>query len=163
MPDTSHEKAFGYLESNENHDACMLSAIYENVETWYLYIGYRGVINWILNKTILATLSASRFQIFYFRLAHLIQLLAITYVAAQKGIDDVSLIILLVSNYGFQYLFGGHKIARRWLEAEIVSIDVRTFRLSGRTRMIGVIHSLSQARDAAWMESLIAPCPRISL
>ena len=35
-----------------------------------------------------------------------------TYVAAQKGIDGVSLIILLVSNYGFQYLFGGHKIAR---------------------------------------------------
>ena len=29
--------------------------------------------------------------------------------------------------------------------------------------MIGVIHSLSQARDAAWVESLIAHCPRISV
>ncbi len=61
----------GYLESNENHDACMLSAVHENAATCYLYMGDRGVINWMLNKTMLATPSASRFQIFYFRLAHL--------------------------------------------------------------------------------------------
>ena len=86
-----------------------------------------------------------------------------TFVAAQKVIDGVSLIVLLVSNYGLQYLFGGHRIARQWLEAEKVSVDAHTFRFSGRTPMIGVIHSLSQARDAAWMESVIAPCPRISV
>ena len=153
----------GYLQNNENHDACMLSAVHENAQTWYLYMGDRGVIDWMLNKTMLVTPSANRLQIFYFRLAHLMQLLAMTFVAAQKGIDGVSLMVLLVSNYGLQYLFGGHKVARQWLEAEKVSVDVRTFRFSGRTPMIGVVHSLSQARDAAWMESLIAPCPRISV
>ena len=157
------ERPSGYLESNENHDACMLSAIHGNAQTWHLYIGDRGVIDWMLNKTMLATPSANRSHIFYFRLAHLMQLLAMTFVAAQKGIDGVSLVVLLVSNYALQSLFGGHKIARRWLEAEKVSIEARTFRFTGRTPMMGVIHSLSQARDAAWMESLIAPCPRISV
>ena len=117
----------------------------------------------MLNKTTLAIPSATQSQIFYFRLAHLMQLLAMTFVAAQKGIDGVSLIVLLVSNYGVQYLFGGHRISRQWLEAEKVSVDAYTFRFSGRTPMIGVIHALSQAHDAAWMESVMAPCPRISV
>ena len=50
----------GYLESNENHYACMLSAVHDNAETWYLYMGDRGLIDWMLNKTMLATPSASR-------------------------------------------------------------------------------------------------------
>jgi len=157
------ERPSGYLESNENHDACMLSAVHENAQTWYLYMGDRGVIDWMLNKTMLATPSASRLQIAYFRLAHVLQLLAMTFVAAQKGVDGVSLVLLLVANYGFQYLFGGHTMARQWLAAERVSVDAHTFQFSGRTPMIGAIHSLSQARDAAWMETLIAPCPRISV
>lgn len=157
------ERPSGYLENNENHNACMLSAVHENAQIWYLYMGDRGVIDWMLNKTMLATPSASRLQMTYFRVAHLLQLLAMTFVAAQKGVDGVSLIILLIANYGFQYLFGGHQMARQWLEAEKISVDARTFHFSGRTPMVGVIHSLSEARDAAWMETLIAPCPRISV
>lgn len=157
------ERPSGYLESNENHDACMLSAVHENAQTWYLYMGDRGVIDWMLNKTMLATPSASRLQMAYFRLAHILQLLAMTFVAAQKGVDGVSLVLLLVGNRSLQYLFSGHKMARQWLEIEKVSVDAHTFWFSGRTSMIGAIHSLSQARDAAWMETLIAPCPRITV
>ena len=153
----------GYLTNNENHDACMLSAVHENAQTWYLYMGDRGVIDWFLNKTMLTIPSASQLQMRYFRLAHVLQLLAMTYVAAQKGADGVCLVVLLVANYGFQYLFGGHKLARQWLEAEKVSVDAHTFRFSGRTPMIGAIHALSQARDATWMQTLIAPCPRINV
>ena len=157
------ERPSGYLESNENNDACMLSAVHDNAETWYLYIGDRGVIDWMLNKTMLTTPSASPLQILHFRLAHLMQLLAMTFIATQKGIDGVSLIILLVSNHASQYLFGGHRIARQWLEAEKVSVDAHRFRFSGRTPIIGVIHSLSQAPDATSMESVMAPCPRINV
>ncbi|CAF9928127.1 MAG: hypothetical protein ALECFALPRED_003962 [Alectoria fallacina] len=153
----------GYLMSNDNHDACMLSAVHENAQTWYLYMGDRGVIDWLLNKTMLAIPSASRLQMTYFRLAHVLQLLAMTFVAAPKGVDGVCLVVLLVVSYGFQYLFGGHKMARQWLEAEKVSVDAHTFTFSGRTPMIGAIHTLSQARDAGWMETLIAPCPRINV
>ena len=148
--------------NNENHDACMLSAVHENAQTWYLYMGDRGVIDWMLNKTMLQTPSANRLQMAYFRLAHILQLLAMTFVAAQKGVDGVCLLVLLASTHGFQYLFGGHKRARQWLEAENVAIDAHTFRFSGRTPMIGAVHALSQARNAEWMETLIAPCPRIS-
>ena len=157
------ERPSGYLENNENHEACMLSAVHENANTWYLYMGDRGVVDWLLNKTMLCTPSASRILMGYFRFAHLSQLLAMTFVAAQKGIDGVSLVALLLVNYGFQYLFGGQKIARQWLEAEHVSVDSHTFRFSGRTPMIGAIHMISDARDAGWIDALLAPCPRIKV
>ncbi len=78
------ERPSGYLENNENHEACMLSAVHENANTWYLYMGDRGVIDWFLNKTMLSTPSASRVLMGYFGLAHVSQLLAMTFVAAQK-------------------------------------------------------------------------------
>ena len=157
------ERPSGYLENNENHEACMLSAVHENANTWYLYVGDRGVIDWLLNKTMLSTPYASKILMVYFRLAHVSQLLAMTFVAAQKGIDGLSLVVLLLINYGFQYLFGGHQTARRWLEAEHVSTDAHTFRFSGRTPMIGAVHMISEARDSAWVDSLLAPCPRIKV
>ena len=157
------ERPPGYLESNENHDACMLSAIHENAITWHLYVGDRGLIDWLLNKTMLSNPPQGRIQIVFFRLAHIAQLLAMTFVAAQKGIDGVCLVILLMINYGSQYLLGGYKMARQWLEAEHISVDASSFRFSGRTAMIGAIHTISQARDAEWMTSLIVPCPRITV
>lgn len=157
------ERPSGYLENNENHEACMLSAVHENANTWYLYVGDRGLIDWLLNKTMLSTPSVSRILTVYFRLAHISQLLAMTFVAAQKGIDGLSLVVLLFVNYGFQYLFGGHQMARQWLEAEHVSLDAHTCRFSGRTPMIGAIHMLSEARDAAWIDTLLAPCSRIKV
>ena len=123
-------------------------------------MGDRGVIDWLLNKTMLTIPSASRLQMTCFRLAHVLQLLAMTFVAAQKG---VCLVVLLVANYGFQYFLGGYKMARKWFEDEKVSVDAHTFRFSGRASMIGAIHRLSQARDAVWMETLIASCPRINV
>lgn len=156
------ERPCGYLENNENHDACILSAVHENAETWFLYMGDRGVVDWFLNKSMLATPPAGRIYMIYFRLAHVLQLLAMTFVAAQKGTDGFCLVVLLVANYGFQYLFGGHKMARQWLQAEKVSVDANTYIFSGRTPMIGAIHTLGQARDASWMDSLIVPCPRIA-
>lgn len=157
------QRPLGYLESNENHGACMLSAVHENANTWYLYVGDRGAIDWLLNKTMLSTPPASKILRLYFRLAHISQLLAMTFVAAQKGIDGVSLVMLLLVNYGFQYLFGGYKMARQWLEAEQVSLDAHTFRFSGRTPMIGAIHMISEARDSTWMNTLLAPSPRVKV
>lgn len=153
----------GYLENNENHEACMLSAVHENASTWCLYIGDRGVIDWLLNKTMLAAPAATRMHMAYFRFAHIVQLIAMTFVAAQKGIDGISLVVLLVLNYGTRYLLGNHRTARKWLRAEGVSVDAHTFAFSGRTPMIGAIHMMSEARDAAWMETLIVPCPRIAV
>lgn len=155
------ERPSGYLENNENHEACMLSAVHENATTWYLYVGDRGVIDSLLNKTMLLSPTANRITMLYFRLAHISQLLAMTFVAAQKGIDGVSLVALLLISYSFQYLFGGHQMAREWLEAGNVTVDAHTFRFTGRTAMIGAIHMISEARGAAWMDPFLTPCPRI--
>ena len=157
------ERPDGYLENNENHEACMLSAVHENASTWYLYIGDRGVVDWLLNKTMVSTPSAGPVLTAYFRLAHLSQLLAMTYVAAQKGVDGVSLVVLMLANHILQWLFGHHQMAREWLENEDVSTDAHTFEFSGRTPMLGAIHMLSAARDADWMDTLLAPCPRVKI
>ncbi|MCJ1454180.1 hypothetical protein MMC28_004531 [Mycoblastus sanguinarius] len=150
----------GYLVNNESHDACMLSAVHDNASTWYLYIGDRGVVDWMLNKTMLSTPPAGRFLTSYFRLAHLFQLLAMTFVAAQKGLDGVSLVVLMVANYALRWLSGDHHMARRWLEADNVCVDAHTFEFSGRTPMIGAIHMMSGFNNLTWMDDLLAPCPR---
>ena len=157
------ERPSGYLENNENHDGCMLSAVHENANTWYLYVGDRGVIDWLHNKTMLSTPSASRIVIAYFLLAHILQLLAMTFVAAQKGIDGLCLVVLLLINYAYQYLLGGHRMAEQWLSAEGVCVNAHTFRFTGRTPMIGAVHIISEARDAAWIDALLAPCPRVKV
>lgn len=154
----------GYLESNERQEACMLSAAHDNASTWYLYIGDRGVVDWLLNKTMLTLpyTKSKSMNLFaaYFHSAHLLQILAMTYVAAQKGIDGVSLLALMLGNYGVRLLGGRYQIARQWLDREGVGVEARTFRFSGRTPMVGCVHSLSGAGNANWMDALISPSRR---
>lgn len=83
-----------------------------------------------------------------------------TYVAAQKGIDGVSLLVLMLGNYGVRLLGGKYQIARQWLDREGVGVEARTFRFSGRTPMVGCVHSLSGAGNAKWMDDLISPSRR---
>lgn len=154
----------GYLESSERQEACMLSAAQDNASTWYLYIGDRGVVDWLLNKTMLTLPSAKTtlMNIFaaYFHSAHLLQILAMTYVAAQKGIDGVSLLVLMLGNYGVRLLGGKYQIARQWLDREGVGVEARTFRFSGRTPVVGCVYSLSGAGNPKWMDALISPSRR---
>ncbi|KAL9124465.1 MAG: hypothetical protein Q9217_006204 [Psora testacea] len=154
----------GYLDNNERQDACMLSASHDNASTWYLYVGDRGVVDWLLNKNMLSVPSgkSTSLNLFaaYFRFAHLLQLLAMTYVAAQKGIDGVSLVVLMLGNYAVKLLGGKHQMARQWLGREGVGVEARTFIFTGRTPMVGCVHSLSGAKDAKWMDALISPSKR---
>ena len=107
----------GYLDSNERYKACMLSASYDNASTWYLYVGDRGVVDWLLNKHMLSVLSGKSTSVnlfaAFFRFAYFMQLLAITYVAAQKGIDGVSLVLLMLGNYVVKLFKGKHRLARQ--------------------------------------------------
>ncbi|KAL9635014.1 MAG: hypothetical protein Q9164_003733 [Protoblastenia rupestris] len=154
----------GYLDSNERHEACMLSASHDNASTWYLYVGDRGVVDWLLNKHMLSVPSGKSTSVnlfaAFFRFAHLMQLLAMTYVAAQKGIDGVSLVLLMLGNHVVKLLGGKHRLAKQWLDREDVGVDARTFKFSGRTPMVGCVHTLSGAKDAKWMDALISPSKR---
>lgn len=90
----------GYLCSNEPGDGCMLVSIHHNANIWQLYTGDRGIINTLLNKTMITFSGHTRLLPTFFYVAHLVQLLAMAYVAAQKGFDGIFLIFLMAMTWG---------------------------------------------------------------
>jgi len=140
------ERPPGYLENNEAHNACMLAAVHENASTWYLYTGDRGIVDWMLNKTMISIRPANRLLHYYFRLAHCFQLSAMTYVAAQKGWDGVCLLSLMLSVWIVHWTFGNHRLASKWAQREGIHLESQSFKLSGRTTLIGAIQLLNDSQ-----------------
>lgn len=150
----------GYLENNENHNACMLLSSHKNSSTWYLYIGDRGVVDSLLNKTMFSIPPYGRVLMQWFRIAHLIQLMAMTFVAAQKGWDGIALLILLLSADVVNWRYGKNQLARRWLKNEDVCVKAKSFEFTGRTTMLGAIHKMSLTKVTSWMDEIMPPVPR---
>ncbi|KAI1080068.1 hypothetical protein F5B20DRAFT_540617 [Whalleya microplaca] len=98
------ERPSTYLENNEMHDAFMLSASHQNASEWNLLIGDRGVVDSLLNKpmTYIPDTQHARLAAIWFSFAHILQLAGMTFVSAQKGWDDVSLIILLTVQLAYK-------------------------------------------------------------
>lgn len=150
----------GYLDNNENHSACMLLSSHKNSSTWYLYIGDRGVVDSLLNKTMFSIPSYGRVLMHWFRIAHIIQLMAMTFVAAQKGWDGITLLILLLSADAMHWRYGKNQLARRWLKNEEVCVKAKSFEFTGRTAMLGAIHKMSGTKVTTWMDEIMPPVPR---
>ncbi|KAI9763451.1 MAG: hypothetical protein M1839_006449 [Geoglossum umbratile] len=150
-----------YLNNNETHDACMLAATHENSSTWWLYIGDRGVVDSLLNKPMISLPpSSSKRLSYWFRIAHVIQLLSMTYVAAQKGWDGICMLILIIAAYLCHWPYRDHHIGQLWLDQEGITAETKSFRFGGRTQMIGAIHAFSGTKVTTWMDAIIAPSPR---
>lgn len=150
----------GYLENNEDHKACMLLSNHKNASTWYLYVGDRGVVDSLLNKPMIIIPPHNKLLSSWFKVAHIIQLLAMTFVAAQKGWDGLALLLLLMFEQAFQWYRNEDQIAKKWLADEGVSMKAKSFRFTGRTPMVGAIHKLSGSAATAWMDDIVAPCAR---
>ncbi|KAI9878618.1 MAG: hypothetical protein M1830_000385 [Pleopsidium flavum] len=150
----------GFLTNNEKHDACMLVGVHRNCSVWYLYIGDRGVVDYLLNKPMVNPLKASIWLSGWFKIAHIVQLLAMTYVAARKGWDGVAMTILMLAAWTFSWQFEDKVMARHFLNASGVVIKARSFQFGGRTQMIGAIQSFSGSKVTSWMDSILAPCQR---
>lgn len=150
----------GFLGNNENHDACMLLSSHKNASTWYLYIGDRGVVDSLLNKTMITIPPSSKFPSSWFKTAHFIQLLAMTFVAAQKGWDGLALLILLFFGWAIQWHRDETQMVRNWLADEAVSVNAKSFRFTGRTAMIGAVQKLSGSHTTTWMDDIISPSGR---
>ena len=150
----------GYLENNENHNACMLLSNHKNASTWYLYVGDRGVVDSLLNKPMIIIPPHSKLFSSWFKIAHMIQLLAMTFVAAQKGWDGPVLLLLLIFEQAYQWYQNENWTAKKWLADEGVTMKTKSFRFTGRTLMVGAIHKLNGSITAAWMDDIIAPCAR---
>jgi hypothetical protein len=166
------ERPLGYLFNNEAHEACMLTAVHENATTWCLYRGDRAVVDWLLNKPMISIRPSKTTLYYYFRFSHCFQILAMTYVAAQKGWDGMCLFLLMLAVGIIYWAFGRHRSVEEWLRKEHIRFSAYSFELAGRTPMIGAIQLLGndnnssrnsdppRPRCTAWMDGILAPCLR---
>ncbi|OAL38164.1 hypothetical protein AYO20_02616 [Fonsecaea nubica] len=167
----------GYLDNNETYDAaCMLVAPHDNASTWHLYRGDRAIIDRLLNKPMLAitTERSCRWLFWYFQLTHYLQLLAMTYVAAQKGWDGLLLLVFMVISrlarseaaaFMMPWSTRARGAAATWLQQNNIDVQTNTFRMAGRTQMIGaidLINSMDQNKHASLSSSPLLSTPSSS-
>lgn len=159
----------GYLENNEagtGDGASMLVTTHQNAMEWHLFTGSRAVVDTLLNKTMFAipphqtALTGPVVVARWLRLAHALQLLAMTFTAAQKGWDGVCLVVLLALNAIGRWRMREGSLASWWLAVEGVSVRLKSFSFSGRLAMVGVVHAFSETNITRWMDDIVAPYPR---
>ncbi|KAK1246308.1 hypothetical protein MKX08_000110 [Trichoderma sp. CBMAI-0020] len=155
----------GYLENNEPGQVggYMLVALHENSSTWYLYRGSRAVIDGLLNKPMILGITArpNTAVALTLRALALLQLITMTYVAAQKGWDGVGLLALIVVAWTLDYvLYNDDKLAATWLKREHVTMKAWRCQFSGRTAMLGAIQLLKDGAVSSWMDQILAPSDR---
>ncbi|KAJ5455418.1 Herpesvirus glycoprotein N [Penicillium sp. IBT 31633x] len=156
-------RSAGYLRNNEKQEnACMLSASHTNATEWSLYIGDRAIVDTILNKPMVYLPEGKQAQLaaHWFKFAHMIQLVAVTYVAAQKGWDGICLLTILCLQYAYQGMFCGDSKAALWLAREGIEVKVRSYEFGWRTAMLGCIQLFSRSKVTRWMDSIIVPHPQ---
>ncbi|KAF2136008.1 uncharacterized protein K452DRAFT_329921 [Aplosporella prunicola CBS 121167] len=154
----------GYLGNNEAHDACMLVATHVNAMEWHLYTGDRGVVDSLLNKAMFMIPNQPSTRVvlatWWLKAAHILQLLGMTYVAAQKSWDGMFLVFLLTLNWFLRWGFREAGLARYWLDKEGVEVEVKTFKFTGRMAMLGAIQIFSDTKVTSWMDDILPPHPR---
>jgi hypothetical protein len=152
----------GYLKNSEDHGACMLVAAHENATEWHLYVGDRSVVDTFLNKPMFDIPSGQSSQLAakWFSSAHLLQLAAMTFVAAQKGWDGVCLVVLLAAHWAASFFYSSQALASDWLEREGIDAEVKSFEYGGRFAMMGSIQLFSQSASTRWMDPILVPHPR---
>lgn len=151
-----------YLKNMEAHDACMLTAPHENATEWHLYIGDRGIVDTLLNKPMFVVPEgrSAHLAARWFWSASLLQLAAMTFVAAQKGWDGVMMLALLAIHWVLRWSWSGHDLVRHWLAREGVDAEVRSFEFGGRYAMMGAIQLFGGSTASRWMDNILVPHPR---
>ncbi|CAI4214274.1 unnamed protein product [Parascedosporium putredinis] len=156
----------GYLRNKEGRTpGYMLVALHENASTWYLYRGSRSVIDSLLNKAMIESIDSSLGTAIWLgyllRVLEILQLVAMTYVAGQKGWDGVALLCLIVAAGVFDLVvYSDNMVATSWFRHEGVAIKAQSFEFSGRTPMIGAIQVLSGSAVTSWMDDILVPSAR---
>lgn len=152
-----------FLENREKYEGCMLVAVHDNAAVWTLYRGDRGLIDSLLNKPMVAHFkptNMSRLVFVWFRIAEILQVVAMTYVAGEKGWDALMLLILITVVWSFSKFFGYNKHAANWLKEEGFKTTAFGCEFPGRTELLGAVQLLSTQKRTIWMDSVISPCAR---
>ncbi|KAF2099166.1 hypothetical protein NA57DRAFT_76398 [Rhizodiscina lignyota] len=153
----------GYLQSNEScEDACMLMAPHQNAQEWTLFIGDRGIVDTLLNKPMIMVQDcrANSVAAAWFTAANLLQLLAMTFVAGQKGWDGVCLVILMTAEFAFQWRTQSIRLAKAWVAEAGIDAQVNSFQFGSRMIMLGAIEKFLGCKRTVWMDQIIPPHPR---
>lgn len=149
-----------FLDNKENHEACMLVAAHRNAGIWYLYIGDRGVVDHLLNKEMVRLGPYKLYLSNFFVLAHMAQILRMTFVAANKSWDCIAMVSLMLFSRAIDRTFGDRWLARSWLDKHGVTVVTKSFKLARRTAMIAAIQKFSGSRVTSWIDDIITPCSR---
>jgi len=128
----------GFMENNMKHAKTVtrLVGIHRNCSKWYLYVGDRGILGWLLNRPMVEPWEGSPWLACWFHSAHQLQLLAMTFVAVQKGWDGVALTAIMLVAWAFERLPSQDRMARHWIDKFGVVIDAKSFEFTGRFAMI---------------------------
>ncbi|KAI1207222.1 uncharacterized protein F4807DRAFT_462951 [Annulohypoxylon truncatum] len=158
------ERPAGYLHNNEGDlPGCMLMALHENASTWYLYVGSRGTIDTVLNKTMIQSIRSplNGWLAHGLRGLEVLQLIIMSYVAAQKGWDGIALLCLILAAWIFDWIvYSDQRVAGLWLQREGITVKAQSLKFGGRTPMIGLIHALSNKKVTSWMDGIISSSDR---
>ncbi|KAF4629280.1 hypothetical protein G7Y89_g8866 [Cudoniella acicularis] len=156
-----------FLDPNELGQACMLTSLHNNATTWYLFAGDRGIVDGILNKSMIYSISgklgdtSTKVLASIFATLELLQLLSMTYVASQKGWDGIGMLILVISCWIWEKaVYSEKSVVREWITEAGIDISVTTFEFSGRTPMLGAIQLWKQNPIEVWMDNILQPTPR---
>ncbi|PMD14925.1 hypothetical protein NA56DRAFT_530508, partial [Hyaloscypha hepaticicola] len=158
-----------YLLNNEedNNVGCMLAGIHQNASTWYLYIGDRGIIDSLLNKSMILSITTpfgdtgTKYLALFLRLLALLQLLSMTFVAAQMAWDGVGMLVLIVVAWISDLIvYGDSQLTKRWLSSNNISMKIKSFHFSGRAILIGAIQVFKKNSVERWMDEILAPSDR---
>lgn len=163
-----------YLGDNERGligSACMLVANHQNASTWYLFTGDRGVVDGVLNKNMIFSIESkfgggvgggkslgTKSLIVLLRMLAFLQVLVLTFVAAQKGWDGIGLLIFITIAWVTEKLsHNDTRLFEAWKKQHGIELEARTFEFTGRVAMIGAIQVFNENRFSCWMDSILVP------
>ncbi|KAK8085147.1 hypothetical protein PG997_006418 [Apiospora hydei] len=98
----------GYMSSNEGTNGCMLLAAHQNSN---------GVIDTLLNKPMISFEHNTQVLAKWLYVAHIAQVLCMTYVASQKGFDGIFLLSIMLVERSLAWYSGGERLVKKWLRA----------------------------------------------
>lgn len=149
----------------------MLVANHQNASTWYLFTGDRGVVDGVLNKNMIFSIESkfgggvgggkslgTKSLILLLRMLAFLQVLVLTFVAAQKGWDGIGLLIFITIAWVTEKLaHNDTRLFEAWKKQHGIELEARTFEFTGRVAMIGAIQVFNENRFSCWMDSILVP------
>ncbi|KAK0644228.1 hypothetical protein B0T16DRAFT_417357 [Cercophora newfieldiana] len=154
----------GYLENNDpGSPGSMLAAPHQNALEWDLFIGDRGVIDSLMNKSLFWIPPTRGTTLFgrWLQIGDALQLAAMTFTAAQKGWDGVCMAGLLLVTWLIEIYNGRDtNLVQDWLRQEGVVVELKEFEFSGRFNMLGTIQLLTKTKVTSWMDDILVTHPR---